>query len=308
MYGKRNKLFGNITDLIDTVGIRVGSNPIAESRISGFTRIVSTPFFRRRQNGLTLMEVMISMSLGLILCTILYSFFTMSYRQYQFIEQFAQMQEAGRFATTVLTSLIRNGGYSGCTQALSLEQNEYLQIHFAAENDVLFIQGMSANTVDLLQDMTSSRDLLVDDRIRFSSNDLYMISDCEKSDVFHPLFVQRHQESQSLKIDRDIKRFNRGAVVGKLDSRWIYVAETDRKNTTGQGIHALYLKNRNGESIEFVEGITKMHALFVMQENKISTVKIHLLLETNEAVLDGGIAKRDRRLYKPLEFTVMLMK
>jgi type IV pilus assembly protein PilW len=64
-----------------------------------------------RQSGVSLIELMIAMTLGLVLIIAIGSVFVSSRQTYRTQEGFSQLQENGRFAHYLLTAVIRNTGY-----------------------------------------------------------------------------------------------------------------------------------------------------------------------------------------------------
>jgi type IV pilus assembly protein PilW len=74
-------------------------------------RKYSAEVSRHRQAGLTLLELMISLSLGLLLLTGIGTIYVGSNQTYRVQEQNARIQEAGRFALDILGRSIRQAGY-----------------------------------------------------------------------------------------------------------------------------------------------------------------------------------------------------
>lgn len=70
---------------------------------------------KRHQRGLSLVELMIAMLLGLILIAGVVEVFLSSRASYRLNRGLAQTQEKGRFATAFLTHDIRMAGYTGCS-------------------------------------------------------------------------------------------------------------------------------------------------------------------------------------------------
>lgn len=66
---------------------------------------------RPRESGLSLVELLIAMTLGLVLVIAVGSVFVGSRQTYRTQEGFSQMQESGRFSHYFLTSVIRLAGY-----------------------------------------------------------------------------------------------------------------------------------------------------------------------------------------------------
>jgi len=81
---------------------------------------------RRTQSGFTLVELMISMVLGLILIGGVYSVFTENARTSQFVQATSRTQENGRFALSELVTRARMIGYMGCLAALDLTSGDFV--------------------------------------------------------------------------------------------------------------------------------------------------------------------------------------
>ncbi|PCJ30330.1 MAG: hypothetical protein COA90_09735 [Gammaproteobacteria bacterium] len=67
-----------------------------------------------RQTGLTLIELMISVVLGLLLVTGLITIFTGNNQTYRVTEAHSRLQDNARFALDVLSKNVRTAGFSGC--------------------------------------------------------------------------------------------------------------------------------------------------------------------------------------------------
>lgn len=73
-----------------------------------------------RQQGLTLVELMVAMTISLILLAAISQVFITSRQTYTIEENQARTQEAGRFAMEFLSYDIRMAGYTGCSSKLSV--------------------------------------------------------------------------------------------------------------------------------------------------------------------------------------------
>jgi type IV pilus assembly protein PilW len=79
--------------------------------------------FGIRENGLTLVELMIAMALSLLLMGGAISIFISSKQAYQTEDAMSRNQEAGRLALGVLTPHIRSAGYTGCVNLKGITPN-----------------------------------------------------------------------------------------------------------------------------------------------------------------------------------------
>jgi len=73
----------------------------------------------QNQRGLTLIELMISLALGLALTAGAISVFQQNKETYQFQEAMARLQENGRYAMNVMARDIRSSGYRGCRSRMA---------------------------------------------------------------------------------------------------------------------------------------------------------------------------------------------
>jgi type IV pilus assembly protein PilW len=78
------------------------------------------------QHGFTLVELIISMVLGLILIGGVYSVFTENARTSQLVQATSRVQENGRFALSYLMSEMRMVGYMGCLSGLDVEGPDFV--------------------------------------------------------------------------------------------------------------------------------------------------------------------------------------
>ena len=68
----------------------------------------------RKQKGVTLVELMIALVLGVVLMLGLLEVFASAKQTYRVSEALARVQESGRFATDFLQRDLRMAGHMGC--------------------------------------------------------------------------------------------------------------------------------------------------------------------------------------------------
>lgn len=83
------------------------------------TPTIAKRICRHRMLGLTLVELMIAITIGLIIVAALVRLFATSRGTYHLEENLARVQESGRFAMEFLAQDIRMAGYAGCSANLS---------------------------------------------------------------------------------------------------------------------------------------------------------------------------------------------
>ena len=75
--------------------------------------------FQHKQYGLTLVELMISMALGLALTAGAITIFQQNKQTYNFQESISRVQESARFAMNIIARDIRSSGFRGCRSRLA---------------------------------------------------------------------------------------------------------------------------------------------------------------------------------------------
>lgn len=75
-----------------------------------------------RQNGFTLVEILVALTLSVLLLAGTIQIFVSSKQAYRTQDALARLQESGRYATDLLATDIRKTGYTGCMAASQLNQ------------------------------------------------------------------------------------------------------------------------------------------------------------------------------------------
>lgn len=90
-----------------------------------------------RSQGLTLIEILVAMLIGLFLLGGLLQVFTNSKQTYRVQDAVSQLQESGRFALNVLSDDIRMAGFKGCNSQIDIRNingNSPNKLSFTATN------------------------------------------------------------------------------------------------------------------------------------------------------------------------------
>ncbi len=78
---------------------------------------------RQNQSGMTLIEVMVALLLGLILTGGAIEIFISNKATYRLENELSRMQETGRFIVDAVAKEIRMAGYLGCASRGNIETN-----------------------------------------------------------------------------------------------------------------------------------------------------------------------------------------
>lgn len=163
-----------------------------------------------RQKGLSLVELMVALTLGLILTAGLVQIFSGNQRTFVVGEASNRVQETGRMATEFLNRAIRNADYWGCipreSVANKLDENDtayqastalfsYSDGFMAYQSngatlgltgtDALILRGVSGGTVQISSVMpNASANLKVTSVAGIAVSDILLVSDCVAGDIF----------------------------------------------------------------------------------------------------------------------------
>jgi type IV pilus assembly protein PilW len=174
----------------------------------------------RRQAGLSLVELMIAMLLGLILIGGVIKIYLSSKSSYRLEQGVAQVQEEGRFAIHFISNKVRMAGYAGCNSELPAAQiSNILKLSGSAKNnyvynfqkgvkgfdditatpavlgnpshapvkgsDILSVQTADGDGITLTDEMPSvSNNLKVSSVAGLKKGDIVMLSDCTSAAIF----------------------------------------------------------------------------------------------------------------------------
>jgi type IV pilus assembly protein PilW len=169
--------------------------------------------------GVTLIELLIAMAISSVLLIGVGSIYSNTKRTYFVQDEFGLLQENARYALDVLEKEIRSAGYVGCKSLSLLTPNsivtniaEFGGVDFTPENFLLGHQtsagvtspafpSASANVEPNTDAITirrgsgcggyvtentdpNSEDILVTSSCGFQENEIVMITDCERADIF----------------------------------------------------------------------------------------------------------------------------
>lgn len=168
---------------------------------------------KKKQYGLTLIELMVAVTIGLILMAGVMQIYLSNKNTYRVTEGLSRLQENGRFAIHFLVKDIRIAGYQGCKKRINSTINTaaipavYLFDEFSSINgidssdggedidgggddispllgsDVLRIQtGRSCGILTAAM-ANKAASIQVTTTCEFNNNDFFIVSDCESSSI-----------------------------------------------------------------------------------------------------------------------------
>lgn len=264
-----------------------------------------------KEQGHTLLELLIVLALALFLSSILLSIFLHCKKTYYITQRLDKIQTSARIAFNSLSRDIRMAGLIGCVRLVDfLPLNSKLTpdtslvvwhegittVEFPlpflsraiAHSDIILIQSLDPNTIPVK--LAKGKHISLSGWPLFKSNDELLISDCQHAEAFQWAHINLKYIYQD------------GSEVGFLDKIIYYIGDTGRHTREGRPIYALYRRNLNkslNNPVELVEGIEKMsirlgvkkgsHLIYILPDQvknwfDVRSLEINLLLPDEKSL------------------------
>lgn len=212
------------------------------------------------QRGLSLVELMISMTLGLILTAGLVQIFVTNKQSFTLSRAVANVQESGREGAMILGREIRNADYWGCISAATSVQNN---LNSASAGDLLdFSRGLEiypdtdsnnaivdGSHVILLRGISGAPEVGVDkvpagdsaslhvtDSSSFAEGDILLVTDCENANIFQATNV--NDKGNDLIVHNKGGTFDPGNAIKTMPKKYTENAKIYRPSVTRYSVQA----------------------------------------------------------------------
>ena len=237
----------------------------------------------RRQRGVTLVELMVALALGLLITVAMLKVYVDASRMYRFNEGLARVQENGRFALEFIRRDARVAGFWGCYSDANLHNGILEGSDGYIKVDAGHIDGTDDDSGDSItfRSATGSGALVTvdmsgtDDNITVDSalvtGKAALISDCEKGDLFQVTendgAVLKHGADANISANLNVA-YAAGARVYEAQQITYCVADGTGTDESGKPIPSLrraYGKDSANDcetGDELLEGIENMQILY----------------------------------------------
>ncbi|MGD9591310.1 MAG: PilW family protein [Candidatus Berkiella sp.] len=248
-----------------------------------------------RLKGISLVELMISMALGIILSgACIQTFLTMK-QLFIKLNAIARIQENARAISVVMGESLESAGALGCNafehnhviyyegfnpksmlllprsrvlgvDLASMEQESVLSKRILArikpENDIIAIKTVQ-NWQHVEKVDAKEHQIVLDGFVKIPKDRIICLSDCAKSVCMRIKEVQHRASKTIIRLNSQSNFFERfvfskNVLYGELAIQVFYIGRTNRTSISGNPIDALYMTDINGRTLELVEGLEKM--------------------------------------------------
>ena len=238
--------------------------------------------YPRSQLGITLIELMIALVIGLLATGAMLKVYVDSSRLYRFNEGLARIQENGRFATEFIRRDARVAGFWGCNHGASLTNRinpepDYPDITGTNndglnEADSITFSGAGNSVATVSSDMTTpDSDIPISRTKILEEGDALLISDCETADIFQLTSIEGSGSNQTLIHDNTGNTSEELSKAYAAGSRLYRVQKTTFCIAPGAGstqpslrqlVNPTSVQTCQDHGDELVEGIENMQVWF----------------------------------------------
>ena len=153
---------------------------------------------RARQRGLTLVEILVAVVVGLVLTAGAVQIFISSKQAYRTTEALSRIQENGRYALNFLAKDLRRSDFFGCVDQAATRNNISAGAPFdfndppvegteggGAPDSITLRMASNANNAAVAQQMpNTAANLFLTNSAGIQDGDILIVSDCEAADIF----------------------------------------------------------------------------------------------------------------------------
>lgn len=248
---------------------------------------------KQKQQGLTLVELMLSLVIGIVLIGGMTQLFIANKRTLQVQNGLATVQEVGRYAAFTLAKSIRSAGFFSCPglqiltpnviansvpgSLASIDLSDIIDgqdnlnagntLGAKAGSDSVTIRGGGGSGFGITGNTTpANANVQVTAGVHsMAAGDLILITDCEAADLFRATSVSNGNgvttlahASSSNTTNRLSKEYGADAFITELGQETFFVADSGRTNAAGKVIFSLFRIDIAGNQLEMVEGVSDM--------------------------------------------------
>jgi type IV pilus assembly protein PilW len=278
------------------------------------------------QSGLSLVELMVSLVVGLILIYGVSEIYVNSKGTYNVNEEMSRMQESARFSFDLMVPTVRQTGYTGCVSLNSSTPNDIRKApkddfttatvitgneatsstvwspalatgisgNVQGNTDVITVQSNLSCGAQLTGNMgTTNANIQVspNNTCGFVAGDPILISDCKTSDLFKATNVSKGASKTTIAHANSQNTTNRLSKLYFEDSELYKPTSTSYFIRTGaSGLPALMSRDNvaGAAAVELVEGVESMQVLYGVDTDATADGVVNRYVKANAIPVSGN--------------------
>jgi len=228
----------------------------------------------RKYLGTTLLELMLAMTLGLAIVSMLLEVYLVSKRNDQLQMALIRIQDNANRAISIMNAALQKAGHIGCSRLTkTFLVTAYPPYSITSTNKLIgknneFTVRYAEISGDNLIAMHDPSILYTTTKIHFSPGDILMIADCTQAEIFQAADVFVSKSQQKIISSHPLRHpFTPHAEISRLKINNYFIAKTMRTNTDGTPIYSLFMEDIHRRKAELVENLTQMKLLYSIKQN-----------------------------------------
>ena len=225
--------------------------------------------------GFTFIEVMFSITLGILLCSFLFKMYLTSEQSNQLQHSLQSIQDNATIATQHLSHALHQAGYIGCAKLTDdfpvIAYKNYSitpQNRLVGEGQKFRVRYMESPGVHLTGTMTDQTILFVSSGIHFYSGDIAIISDCGHAEIFQIKSASNIKQGQKIVSVYPLHdQYKQDAELGHFIMNHYFISKTNRVDEKKKPLYALFLRDIHQQTMELVEGADQMKIIYSVNQN-----------------------------------------
>ncbi len=215
--------------------------------------------------GMMIIELMFALSISLVILAMLTTLYMATQKNHQIQAGLNRIQENARTAFQVMRADIQSAGYIGCAKlTMDFPLTTYQNFTITPQNKItgteneIVIRHAGQQSANLL---TVSRDstLTITAKPHFSANEMAIISDCKRAEIFSIDHVSENQGKQIITTQAPLhNRYTESAMVSHFEIHHYYVKPHKK---------SLFVTKNFQKNSEVIEGVEALALMYDIEEN-----------------------------------------
>lgn len=241
-----------------------------------------------KNQGYTLVEVMIALAISAIVMSVLISLYLASYERYRLQHALMHHQEQALNAIDIVKTAIQRAGYIGCaklTDTFPIQSYQQYSIspqtQLTGNQESFTVRYAEWPAAVLMTAMQNDSVMTTDNAARVSKGNIALIADCERAEIFAVASVYRVRDHQLIVSTQPLHhRFGAGAEVSRFVINTYWIRPGARKDKQGVAVPALALRDIHHQVTELVEQVARMQVIYTQRNGVAVGAGVALLIAT----------------------------